>query len=122
MLRPVGLAEYRRLIEPDWDRPRADDDRSSSRNFGIREAMIGVALASGDPDELVRVRSRSLQLPDDYLEIMNMLTAAGRTSEAIEWGQRGLVAMADRTWQTPPLRRGVQAMTPRRSVCRAGCG
>lgn len=35
------------------------------------------------------------------------LTAGGRTSEAIEWGQRGLVAMADRTWQTPPLREAV---------------
>jgi hypothetical protein len=106
----VGLAEYRRLIEPDWDRSTADGDRSSSGNFGIREAMIGVALASGDPDELIRVRSRSLQLPDDYLEIINLLTAAGRTSEAIEWGQRGLFAMADRTWQTPPLREMVAGL------------
>ena len=110
VLGTVGLTEYRRLIEPDWDRSTADSDRSSSGNFGIREAMIGVALASGDPDELIRVRSRSLQLPDDYLEIINMLTAAGRTSEAIEWGQRGLVAMADRTWQTPPLREMVAGL------------
>jgi hypothetical protein len=110
VLGAVGLAEYRRLIEPDWDRSTADGDRSSSGNFGIREAMIGVALASGDPDELIRVRGRSLQLPDDYLEIINMLTAAGRTAEAIEWGRRDLVAMADRTWQTPPLREMVAGL------------
>ena len=110
VLGTVGLAEYRRLIEPDWGRLTADSDRSSSGNFGIREAMIGVALASGDPDELIRVRSLSLRLPDDYLEIINMLTAAGRTSDAIEWGRRGLAAMADRTWQTPPLREAVAGL------------
>jgi SWIM zinc finger len=68
VLGTVGLAEYRRLIEPDCNRSTADSDRSSSGNYEIREAMIGVAIASGDPDELIRVRSRSLQLPDDYLE------------------------------------------------------
>ena len=57
---------------------------------------IGVALASRDADELIRVRSRSLRMPDDYLEIVRELTDAGRKQEAIEWAQRGLTAMAER--------------------------
>ena len=110
VLGTVGLGEYRRLVEPEWDRLATGDDGSSSGVYAIREAMIGVAVASGDPDELIRVRSRSLQIPDDYLEIINMLSSAGRTAEAIEWGHRALVAMAERTWQTPPLRDAVAAL------------
>ena len=88
VLGATGLAEYRRLIEPAWDK-LADREGHSSRDYAIREAMIGVAHASGDPDELIRVRSRSLRTPDDYLEIVRVLTGAGRRPEAIDWAQRG---------------------------------
>jgi uncharacterized Zn finger protein len=106
----VGLAEYRRLIEPAWNESDSSEDQTASRDYMIREAMIGVTLASGDPDELIRVRSRSLRIPDDYLEIVRVLTEAGRPHEAIEWAQRGLTAMAERTWQTPPLREALAAL------------
>ena len=106
----VGLAEYRRLIEPAWTKIGNGDDLGNSRDYTIREAMIGVALASGDPDDVIRVRSRSLRTPDDYLEIVRVLTDAGRSVEAIEWSQRGLTAMAERTSQTPPLREALAAL------------
>ena len=106
----VGLAEYRRLIEPAWTTIGNGDDLDSNRDYTIREAMIGVALASGDPDDVIRVRSRSLRTPDDYLEIVRVLTGAGRSVEAIDWAQRGLTAMAERTWQTPPLREALAAL------------
>jgi len=110
VLGTTGLAEYRRLIEPAWHKLGDNEDVGSSRDYSIREAMIGVALASGDADELIRVRSRSLRMPDDYLEIVRELTEAGRSQEAIEWAQRGLTAMAERTWQTPPLREALAAL------------
>ena len=106
----TGLAEYRRLIEPAWDKLADTEDLASGRDYSVREAMIGVALASGDPDELIRVRSRSLRIPDDYLEIVRVLTEMGRRPEAIEWAQRGLTAMAERTWQTPPLREALAGL------------
>lgn len=106
----AGLAEYRRLIEPAWTKIDVGDDFGSSRDYAIREAMIGVALASGDPDDVIRVRSRSLRTPDDYLDIVCVLIDAGRSVDAIEWAQRGLTAMAERTWQTPPLRETLAAL------------
>ena len=40
--------------------------RKGPRNgFRIREAMIGWALATGDPDELIAVRQQNLALPED---------------------------------------------------------
>ena len=110
VLGAVGLAEYRRLIEPAWSKIDDGGDLGSTRDYSIREAMIGVALASGDPDDVIRVRSRSLRTPDDYLEIVRVLTDAGRHEEATEWARRGLTAMAERTWQTPPLREALAAL------------
>lgn len=99
-----GLAEYRRLVEPRWEEVAEDTEGWSSERFRLREAMTAVALARGDPDELIRIRRHDLITPDDYLEIARSLAAASRADEAIEWGRRGLEECADRTWQTPPLR------------------
>jgi uncharacterized Zn finger protein len=106
VLTDVGLDEYRRLVEPRWDKIAAETDTGdwSSERFRIREAMIGLALASDDPDEMIAVRSRDLRTPDDHLEIAGSLEAAGRSDEALDWAQRGLDAFADRPWHTPPLR------------------
>lgn len=106
VLGPTGIAEYRRRVEPKWRKLGLDTDRSTrtSSSFPVREAMIGVALASGDPDELIRVRRHHLHAPDDYREVAEALRTAGRDREAVEWGRRGLDAFADRPWQVGPLR------------------
>lgn len=106
VLAEAGLDEYRRIIEPRWEKVTARDDTDgwSTERFRLREAMIGLALASGDPDEMIAVRSRDLRTPDDYLEIARALEAGGRAGEALDWAQRGLAALADRSWQTSPLR------------------
>jgi hypothetical protein len=49
-----GLAEYRRVIEPSWQ-ARDPEDRWGS--LAVTEAMAGLALAVGDPDELIRIHS-----------------------------------------------------------------
>lgn len=104
VLGPTGIAEYWRLIEPKWLALDPELDRWSGERFRVREAMIGVALATGDPDELIRVRQHDLRTPDDYREIAVALLAADRVDDAIDWARRGLEAFADRAWQTPPLR------------------
>lgn len=99
-----GLAEYRRLIEPQWHELQPDSGDWSSERFTIREAMIGLALASADPDELIEVLRHDLKTPDRYLEIVRALAAAGRDEEALTWARQGLDRFAGRPWQTPPLR------------------
>ncbi len=66
--------------------------------------MIGIALATGDPDELIRVKQHDLRTPDDYKEIAELLAAGGRADDAVDWARRGLDTFADRPWPTGPLR------------------
>jgi uncharacterized Zn finger protein len=66
--------------------------------------MIGIALASHDPDELIDIMGRSLAHPGDYVEICEALADAGRIDEALEWSRRGMAEYATRTHQLPPLR------------------
>lgn len=99
-----GLAAYRRLLEPRWEELRSQTEGWSSQRFTLREAMAGVARASGDPDALIEVYRDDLKTPDAYLEIAQVLAAAGRDDEAEAWAREGLQAFADRSWQAPPLR------------------
>lgn len=104
VLGEAGLAAYRELVERRWHHVTDDHDRFSSPHFAIREARIGVALASGDPDELIAVRRDDLRVPNDYLEVARTLLAADRVPEAEEWMRTGLSRFPDRPWQTDPLR------------------
>jgi tetratricopeptide (TPR) repeat protein len=106
VLADAGLDEYRRIVEPRWEQVVTDtsDDGWSTERFRLTEAMVGLALASGNPDELIAVRSRDLRTPEDYLEITRALEVSGRQDEALDWGHRGLDAFPDRPWHTSPLR------------------
>jgi uncharacterized Zn finger protein len=104
VLGAAGLDAYRDLVDPRWQALISQTDDWSSARFRLREARIGVALASSDPDELIEVRRTDLRVPDDYLEVARMLAEHGRHEEAVDWARRGLERFADRSWQTPPLR------------------
>lgn len=104
VLGPNGVAEYRRLVEPRWDEVSGHTEGWSSQRFSLREAMVGVALATGDPDDLIAVYRHDLRTPDVYLEIARSLVAAGRDAEAESWAHEGIEAFSGRSWQTPPLR------------------
>jgi uncharacterized Zn finger protein len=93
-----GLAEYRQIVEPRWEVLDADDVWSHD-SFRLREAMVGVALASGDPDELIRVKQRDLRSPHDYEEIVVFLRSAGRVDEAVLWARNGLSQFRERNLQ-----------------------
>jgi uncharacterized Zn finger protein len=103
ILGETGIAEYRRLVAPRFNRLRSDDP-SNTNTFRVRSARIGVALASGDPDELIAVKTADLRTPDDYREVAEMLATTGRTDEALDWAKRGIAAFPTREWQARPLR------------------
>jgi uncharacterized Zn finger protein len=100
----AGIDEYQRLVEPKLQKLGSDSDRWSGQSFRVREAMIGVALATGDPDELIGIKQHDLRTPDDYREVAESLAAVSRLDDAIDWARRGLDAFADRPWQNGPLR------------------
>lgn len=100
----AGLAEYRRIVRPRWEALTDTAGRQSGERFAVEQAMIGVALASGDVDELIEVRGRDLRAPTGYLEIATALVRADRIGDATEWAQRGLAEYSDRPWQLPELR------------------
>ena len=113
VLGEAGLEAYRDLLEPRWRNIDTHTDDWSGDTFAIRQAMVGWALGTGDPDALIEVHSRDQMLPDAFVEIAEALTAAGRVDEAIGWAKRGLVENADRHRQTPPLRELLAAMLRR---------
>ncbi len=99
-----GLAAYRRVVEPRWRAAAKRKDPYSHERFSSREAMIGIAQASGKPDDLIAIYRGELRSPHAYLEIAKALLAASRTEEAIDWARRGLASFTDRPWQTESLR------------------
>ncbi|HEU5308202.1 MAG TPA: SWIM zinc finger family protein [Acidimicrobiia bacterium] len=99
-----GLAAYRKVVEPKWDALVPGGDRWSHDEFRIRQAMIGLALASGDPDELIRVKEHDLRSPYDHVEIVEFLRVAGRRDDALTWARAGLTQFAGRPHQLGTLR------------------
>jgi hypothetical protein len=83
-----GLREYRKVVDPNWRKANEGPaDEWSHERFVATEAMIGVVLAGGNPDELVEVISDRLRTPDDFLEVARAMEGAGRRGEAIRWGR-----------------------------------
>ena len=100
-----GLRAFRRAVEPKWRKATEQGGDSWSRDRYITtEAMIGVVLAGGNPDELVEVMGPDMRRPDDYLEVARAMEAAGRRGEAIRWSRRGLSSLGNRYWMTHALR------------------
>lgn len=84
-----GLAEYRRVLEPRWHAIKPTDDPYGAA-FRIRQAMVGWALATGDPEAIIEAHSSDRMTPDDVLDIAVALERSGRTDEAVSWAKRGI--------------------------------
>ena len=94
---PRALAgRLRRLADPDA--------------VGARSALVGLAYAVDDPDELIDVLRNELHSPHDYVTIARALVDHGRVAEAIEWSQRGLGVFRERHSQSLALRELLAAM------------
>ena len=99
LLGPTGLAAFREAVEPDWLKIDPAGGKSHAREYGAREAMIGWALATGDPDALVEAHRRERIRPYEALEIARAYEAAGRDDEAMNWARTGLADYGHGAWQ-----------------------
>jgi uncharacterized Zn finger protein len=105
VLGPKGLSAHRKVIEPRWRKAiEGQSERWDHERFVTTEAMVGLALAEGNPDQLVEVMKDRMRTPDDYLEIARAMEQARRRREAIRWSRRGLTAGGSRYWQAGGLR------------------
>ena len=75
-----------------------------SGSFNVREAMIGWALGTGDPDALVEAHRRDQITPVYMAEIAAAFEHAGRDDEAVAWARRGLSGLGHGSWQAGEAR------------------
>ena len=104
LLGPTGLAAFREAVEPRWLKIDPSGGKWRARDYGAREAMIGWALSSGDPDALVEAYRRERIRPSETLEIARAYEAAGRDDEAVTWARTGLSGYGHGSWHTDELR------------------
>ncbi len=95
-----GLARFRELAEARWATvPHAGPGDKDAEHWGsgyrITRVMERLAELAGDVDELVAVKSRDLSMPFDWLEVAQVLSDAGRHTEALDWSERGVAAFPD---------------------------
>ena len=110
LLGEVGLAAYREDLESRSRNIDEDGRQHSSEADAVHEAMVGWALATGDPDALIEVHSGRRVGVGAVLEIARALSAAGREGEAIEWARRGLRDHPGRFGHSDKLRDYLAAM------------
>ena len=107
VLGDTGLAAYREQLESHREQIDAapDSPERDVSDFTLRQATIGWALATGDPDTLIGVHVGDGEITAAAaLEIAQALEAAWRGDEALRWAERGLVESAHRFWSTRELR------------------
>jgi uncharacterized Zn finger protein len=96
-----GLATYRALANKEWAKVRAvgpgddDEDRYAGR-FRIASIMEALARLTGDVEEIVAVKSRTLAMPYGFLQIAEAYRAAEKHDAALEWAERGMRAFQPR--------------------------
>lgn len=88
ILGEVGLAAYRDHLESLLK--RSDHRRTPYTRDYVEYAMAAWALATGNPDTVIEVYSRGRIYSSDVMEIVEVLAAAGREEEAMDWARRGL--------------------------------
>jgi uncharacterized Zn finger protein len=101
LLGEAGLRVYRALAEKEWKQvpargPAESESRASTSYYRITSIMESLAREANDTDALVAIKRRDLTLPYHFLEIANVLAAAGRRDEALDWAERGRKTFPDR--------------------------
>ena len=100
LLGDEGLAEYRRLAEKKWEDIPQLEPGDEGAYYGVRSRlesiMESLAEASGDVEELVRIKSRNLSVFWHYLQIAEIYRQDRQYNKAMEWAEKGLEAFPDR--------------------------
>ena len=95
VLGEMGLAEYRRLAQAEWDALPAlgpgDSKHSwSSGRFHLTQIMLSLAELSGDVDAVVEVLANDQSSAYQFVKIAEALQGAARHDEALDWALKGL--------------------------------
>jgi uncharacterized Zn finger protein len=85
-----GRAEYRRLALALWA-----DQREAAGHDDLAAIVEAIALADGDTDLLVDVKSRDLRWASDFLVLARAFDEAGDAAGALAWAERGWERFAD---------------------------
>ncbi len=78
-----GLAEHRRLLEPRWHAIKPTDDPYGAA-FRIRQAMVGWALATGDPEAIIEAQATEIidrKRPDHYRDAVDLMERIRRLAD-----------------------------------------
>ena len=95
VLGEVGLAEYRRLAQAEWDAlpalgPGDSEQTWSSGRFHLTQIMLSLADLSGDVDTVVEVLAHDQSSAYQFVKIAETLLGATRHDEALDWALKGL--------------------------------
>lgn len=95
MLGDVGLAEYRRLAQTEWEAlpplGPGDSERTwFSGRFHLTQIMCSLAELSGDVDAVVGVLAHDQSSAYQFVKIAEALRGAARRDEALDWALKGL--------------------------------
>lgn len=93
----VGLRSYRELLEEQWSAlpALAKSDNAyayDSRRSKITHAMAALAKLDGDIDALIRIESKDLSTPYQFLKVASLCREHGRLDEGLAWAERGIEA------------------------------
>jgi tetratricopeptide (TPR) repeat protein len=94
-----GLQRYRALAQAQWATLDSVGTKAKfdHKRFRITHVMEQLAIASGDVDELIAIKSQDLTHAHTYLTIAQILTENKRHEEALQWCERGLKDHPTRT-------------------------
>lgn len=96
VLGELGLTEYRRLAQAEWDAlpPLAPGDERTWHHdrYRITHIMESLADVTGDADAVVAVLARDQSSAYQFIRIAEVYREAGRHEDALVWLERGLGA------------------------------
>ncbi|MFC1421043.1 hypothetical protein [Streptacidiphilus cavernicola] len=99
LLGEPGSAAYGEALTAAWEHP---GDGAVGRRALARRMEQWLTLR-GDTDGLVAVLATDLGHPSRYLRIAELLAAAGRVPEAVEWAEQGLTPAPDNRVHDAPV-------------------
>lgn len=101
VLGELGLAEYRRLAEAEWNKlsARPGRARGSHDDFGSGHQLIGIldffAERDGDVEARIALRAKDLTSQWSYLQLAEFCLSQGRQEEALRRAEEGLWQFED---------------------------
>lgn len=102
VLGEAGKTRYAELIRAEWEKLpdlEAGDSDHSSRRFALQTAMQRIAKENGEIELRLATAKKDLSSPAGYLDMVQLLRAAGRADEALAWAEKGANTFAGSWWE-----------------------